>query len=211
MKQIFSFFTAIILLSSCSNDKAKTDGDAAVVKSATAETAAPDSATMMKNWMAYMTPGAEHKMMASWDGEWKAEITMWMSPEAPPTKTIGTTVNKTIFDGRYQQSAHKGSWDGQPFEGMSTLAYDNAKKVFISTWIDNMGTGVMVGEGPWDEATKTISLRGKMVDPSSHKEGEFREVYKVVDENNQVMEMYAPVPGGKGEFRTMEIKYMRSK
>jgi hypothetical protein len=166
---------------------------------------------MMKNWMAYMTPGAEHKMMASWDGEWKAEITMWMSPEAPPTKTVGTTVNKTIFDGRYQQSAHKGSWDGQPFEGMSTLAYDNAKKVFISTWIDNMGTGVMVGEGPWDEATKSISLRGKMVDPSSHKEVEFREVYKVVDENNQVMEMYAPVPGGKGEFRTMEIKYTRSK
>jgi hypothetical protein len=74
-----------------------------------------------------------------------------------------------------------------------------------------MGTGVMVGEGPWDEATKSISLRGKMVDPSSHKEVEFREVYKVVDENNQVMEMYAPVPGGKGEFRTMEIKYTRSK
>lgn len=26
-----------------------------------------------------------------------------------------------------------------PFEGISTLGYDNAKKTFFSTWIDNMG------------------------------------------------------------------------
>jgi hypothetical protein len=34
-----------------------------------------------------------------------------------------------------------------PFEGISTLGYDNAKKTFFSTWIDNMGTGMMVMEG----------------------------------------------------------------
>lgn len=30
---------------------------------------------------------------------------------------------------------------------MSLLAYDNARKLFISTWIENVGTGMMVLEG----------------------------------------------------------------
>lgn len=170
----------------------------------------PDSATMMKNWMDYMTPGQAHKIMGGWDGTWTGEVTMWMMPGAPPTKSTETTVNKMILGGRYQQGMHKGSFNGMPFEGVSTLAYDNAKKVFISTWIDNMGTGMMVAEGPWDEATKTVTLKGKMVDPGTGKDMDIRETFKVVDADHQVMEMYAVAPDGK-EFKTMEIKYTRKK
>lgn len=167
--------------------------------------------TAMKNWMNYMTPGKEHKMMASWDGTWTGDITMWMAPGAPPTKSTGTSVNKMVLDGRYQQSTTTGSFEGMPFNGMSTVAFDNAKKVFISTWIDNMGTGMMIGEGPWDEATKSITIKGKMIDPSTGKECEFREVLKIIDNDHQVMEMYAPDPATGKEFKTMEIKYTRKK
>jgi hypothetical protein len=165
---------------------------------------------MMKNWMEYMEPGTEHKMMASWDGQWKTEMTMWESPGAPPTKTTGTTVNRTIMGGRYQQATHKSTWDGMPFEGISTLAFDNAKKVFISTWIDNMGTGIMMGEGPWDEASQSITINGKMIDPLLKKEVAFKEIFKLVDANTQTMEMYAIGEDGK-EVKSMEIRYTRSK
>ena len=165
---------------------------------------------MMKNWQDYMTPGKEHQMMASWNGNWKTEMTMWMAPEAPPSKTTGTLVNEMLMDGRYQQSRHSSTWEGMPFEGISTLAFDNAKKVFISTWIDNMGTGIMTGEGPWDEAAKTITIKGKMIDPSTGKEMDYREVFRIMDADNQLMEMYAPGSDGK-EFKTMEIKYTRGK
>lgn len=168
----------------------------------------PDSATMMKNWMEYMTPGKEHKMMASWSGTWTGDITMWMAPGAPPSKSKGIAVHKMVLGGRYQQGVHKGSFMGTPFEGYSTLAYDKAKKVFISTWIDNMGTGVMTLEGPWDEATKSITLTGKMVDPGTGQEIPVREVFIIKDKNNQVMEMYAQGPDGS-EFKTMEIKSKR--
>lgn len=56
--------------------------------------AMPDSATMMKNWQMCMTPGDMHKMMASWDGNWTAEITMWEKPDVPPMKSMGTAVNE---------------------------------------------------------------------------------------------------------------------
>lgn len=213
MRKVTTLFCSIVLLVSCGDQKEAPAGtEKAVVKAAstTVEEAKPDSATMMKNWMEYMQPGQEHQMMESWNGTWTAHITMWMSPDAPPAKSAGTTINKTLLGGRYQQATHKGSWDGMPFEGLSTLAFDNAKKVFISTWIDNMGTGMMTGEGPWDEATRSITIKGKMMDPMLKKEVAYREVFKVIDENTQEMEMYATAPGG-GEFKTMVIKYTRSK
>ena len=114
----------------------------------------------MKAWQDYMTPGEVHKMLAADNGTWNEDITMWMDP-AKPTKSTATAENKMILGGRYQQSNHKGSFNGMPFEGMSLLGYDNAKKAFMSSWIDNMGTGIMNMEGKWDPATKTINFTGK--------------------------------------------------
>src|SRR5881628_1758500 len=93
-----------------------------------------------KAWMEYMTPGAIHQMLAKADGGWTYEMTSWMKPDAPPTKSTGNMVNRMILGGRYQESRATGSFMGQPFEGVGTLGYDNAKKVFVNSWVDNMGT-----------------------------------------------------------------------
>lgn len=170
----------------------------------------PDSATATKRWMEYSTPGDMHKKMASWDGTWTADISMQMSADAPPVKSTGTMVNKMALGGRYQTSINTGDMMGMPFEGRQTLAYDNMKKTFISTWIDNMGTGVMVLEGPWDEATKSLTLTGKMVEPSMATEINVKEVLKVIDDDHHLFEMWAPGADGK-EFKTMEIRYTRKK
>ena len=170
----------------------------------------PDSATQDRNWRAYMTPAAPHQMMASWNGTWTGEVSLWMDPSAPPMKSTMTAENKMVMGGRYQQAINQGTFMNEPFEGMSTLAYDNHKKHFISTWVDNMGTGIMVLEGPWDEASKTMTLKGKMVDPASTRDMEVKETFRIVDNDHQVMEMYHVGPDGK-EVKTMEIKYTRKK
>jgi hypothetical protein len=202
-----------VLLFACKGKKAAETQEEAKVAAATTGTQTEpgmDSATMMKNWQVYMTPGKEHQMMASWNGSWTGEVTMWMTPGAPPTQSKVITTNKMILGGRYQQATHKGSFSGMPFEGVSTLAFDNAKKVFISTWVDNMGTGIMVGEGPWDEVTKSITIKGQMVDPSNGKLVGFREIFKQIDKDYQVMDMYGQGPDGT-EYKSMEIKYTRNK
>lgn len=177
---------------------------------ATMTTANAQSEADMKKWAAYMTPTDAHKKMASSDGEWTGDITMWMAPGANPTKNTGTVVNKMIMGGRYQQSTFSGVWDGMEFEGQSTLAYDNAKKMYISTWIDNMGTGMMIMEGKYDPATKAIHMKGKMVDPISGKELKVREVFREIDNDTHIMEMYCQGPDGK-EYKNMEIVYTRKK
>ncbi len=96
-----------------------------------------------------------------------------------------------------------------PFEGISTLGYDNAKKVFMNTWVDNMGTGIMQMQGTWDAATKTINLAGTSVDPTTGKDMNVRETFTVVDNNTQMMNMYM-TQNGK-EYKSMEIKFTRNK
>lgn len=164
----------------------------------------PDSATTAKAWMEYATPGDMHKWLADQSGKWSGEIKMWMDPSAPPTITTGTAEYKMVLDGRYQESIHKSDFNGMPFEGKSTMAYDNSKKIFLSTWIDNMGTGIMMMEGKWDEATKTMTLEGKQVDPVTGKDLDIKEVCKFPDAKTQTMEMFCTGPDGK-EMKTMEM------
>lgn len=192
-----------------SKDTASSATGVAEVKKDAAPKPELDSATRMKNWMAYSTPGDMQKMMASWNGEWTGEVSMWMDPSAPPEKATIKTMNKMLLGGRYQTSTHSGTMMGMPFEGISTMGYDNAKKQFISTWIDNMGTGLVTMNGGWNESTKTIELKGKMVDPEAGDGSELnsRETMQVVDEKTQLLTMYCEKNGK--EVKTMEIRYTR--
>lgn len=168
----------------------------------------PKKEEMMKSWQVYMTPGEVHKMVSKFDGVWTEDVTMMMNPSTAPTKGMLKATNRMIFGGRYQESKHSGTMDGKPFEGFSTLGYDNSKKVFQSTWIDNMGTGTMFLEGMWDESTKTIRYKGKCMDPMSGQELDVREDYVIVDDNNHKLTMYMTMPG-QPEMKTMEIAMKR--
>jgi len=194
MKPLTLLFCAAITLGACNNES-KTDETTTAPKDtmATANTPPPpapmpDSATMMKNWMDYSTPGEMHKMIASWNGNWDGEVSMWEHSGAAPMMSKAKTVNKMIMGGRYQQANHTGNMMGMPFEGQSTMGYDNSKKEFISTWVDNMGTGIMVVSGTWDAGNKTINLKGKMVNPGAGdgREINVREVFKVIDDKTRV-------------------------
>lgn len=168
------------------------------------ETAPMDSAAMAKAWENYMTPGDMHKWMASTDGKWEGEMSSWMAPGAPPTVSKMSCVNTTILGGRYQESVNTGNMMGMPFEGRGVTGYDNARKKFVSTWIDNMGTGIMTMEGTYNDATKMLTMTGKMMDPAAGKELDVRQEMTMTDDTHQVMAMYCNQNGK--EYKTMEIK-----
>lgn len=171
----------------------------------------PDSIAMQK-MMEYGTPGPMHAMLASWDGTWIGETTMWPSESAPPMSSKGTAVNTMIMNGKYQMSKHSGDMMGMPFEGQGIMGYDNATKEFTSTWVDNMSTGVMIMKGTWDEGSKTLTLTGTMPDITRPgKECKLKETFKVVDDNTQIMSMYGPDPATGKEYKMMEIKMTRQK
>jgi hypothetical protein len=217
MKKIILCFSllALFAVQACKNDEKQeaatniyhhSDTNASAASEPAAEQQPPmDSAAQTKAWEAYMTPGPMHKWLASTDGKWEAEFTFWHSADAPPQKGAKAKAQfKTILDGRYQESVYKGDMFGMPFEGRGMTAYDNAKKKFITTWIDNMGTGMMYMEGTYDENSRTLTCTGKSVDPITGRETEMREVLRVIDDEHQVLEMYDKKGGP--EYKSMEIK-----
>ena len=206
------------LMAACHNPSEKTASNnetkdtariLATTTTETPKTTLPDS-VMMQNWKDYMTPGKEHQMLKSLNGTWVGELTMWMSPGAAPTKSIVTATNKMILGGRYQVSVQKGMFNGMAYEGQSTLGFDNAKKDYVASWVDNMGTGIIKMEGPWNETTKTIDLRGTEIDPGTGKEKSIRESFRIIDNDRQIMAMFETGPDGK-ENKVMEILYTRKK
>jgi hypothetical protein len=164
---------------------------------------------MMKAWQEYMTPGPMHQMLAKGVGEWTANIKMWEDPSKPPTESKGTSEVKSILGGRYIQGNYKGTFNGMEMNGQDITGYDNAKKKFFNTWIDNFGTGIMHLEGTYDEGTGTLTFTGTSIDPMSGKDIPVRETFKFIDPDHQHMEMFMTDKGQ--EFKTMEIDYIRNK
>jgi hypothetical protein len=168
-----------------------------------------DSATAMQKMWEVGTPGQPHAMLAKANGNWDAEMTMWMSEGAAPQVTKSVCNNKMIFGDRYQQTTFKGDFGGMPFEGTSITGYDNAEKMFFSTWMDNMSTGMMTMKGTWDSTTKAITFKGKMICPANGIECEMKEVYKMIDDNTHIMEMYGPDMKTGKSYKNMQIKFTR--
>jgi hypothetical protein len=175
-----------------------------------AATMSKEQQAMMDAMMKAMTPGENHKLLASLVGEWTFVNRMWMDPAAPPTESNGTSTYTMILGGRYLQGEHKGVFSGMPFEGLGVTGYDNLGRQFVASWIDNFGTGIMYMTGKYDPATKAFTFITSMDDPM--KPGtkiKVRQVLKLLDRDKHVMEWYE-IRGGK-ERRTMEIVYARKK
>jgi len=166
-----------------------------------------DSAAMAKAWQDFATPGDMHKWLAKFNGIWDADITSYANP-AQPEKTKGTAVYTSALNGLYQEGKFTGTMMGMPLEGKSWCGYDNSKKEFVNTWIDNMGSGIILMKGKYDEASKTLTLKGVQTNPATGKDADIRELMKITGDNNYTMEMYGTGPDGK-EMKFMDTTYKR--
>lgn len=164
---------------------------------------------MMQAWEKAGKPGEQHKQLAMMAGSWTTKQTVWMDPKAPPMVETGTATNTMIFDGRQMRQEFHGNWMGQPFEGLGYSGYDNVTGKYFSTWTDNMSTGMFISYGDYDAATKTYNYTGEMNDPAAGgAKIPVREVWRIVDNDHQVFEMYETRDGK--EAKTMMIEYTRS-
>lgn len=174
-------------------------------------------AAMMEQMMELAKLSDNHKLLASLAGTWTYTVKMWMDPKAPATESKGTATRKAIMDGRYfvgdftgkmQMPGADGKMKDMTFKGMSIEGYDNVKKKFISTWCDNMGTGIMMSEGTYDPSAKTFTYTGEYEAMPGIK-SRVREMLKIADANHHDFEFYED--RGAGEMKSMEISYTRKK
>ena len=197
---------------------AKPETTQPATSSVSATTQSPET-EMMKQMMELGKTGENHKLLASLAGTWTYSVKMWMNPDpkAPPTTSTGTGVRKAIMGGRFfsfevtgkmKMPGADGKMKDMEFKGMAIEGYDNAKKKFVATWCDNMGTGIFMSEGSYDAASKTFTYTGE-AEMMPGMKTKVREVIKVVDNDHHNFEYYED--RGQGEMKSMEITYSRKK
>ena len=179
----------------------------------------PDDAQMMAMMMDLAKPGENHKIIEGLTGSWTYTTKLWMSPDTntPPMEFSGTAVAKSILGGRYVQTDNTSKMqmpgpDGKmmdmDFHGMEIDGFDNVKKKFVSSWVDNMGTGIMLLEGAYDPDTKTITYTSEE-EPMPGMKMKVRELVKLTDKDHHTFEFYED--HGGTEVKTMEITSTRKK
>jgi len=213
-------FATLIATSSFAQSPATSPATAAgsiTAQSATA-TGQPNPQEMMKQMMEMSKLNENHKLLADMNGSWNYSIKMWMSPDpnAKPQESKGTATRKSAMGGRYftmdvtgklQMPGEDGKMKDMQFRGMALEGYDNVKQKFVSSWIDNMGTGIQYSEGTYDPASKTFTFTSEMEMMPGMKTP-VRETLKMTDKDHILMEWYE-THGGQ-EKKTMEIAYTRS-
>jgi hypothetical protein len=165
---------------------------------------------MQEYMQKYASPGEHHKHLAMLAGRWNTVTKFWPAPGAPATESPGTAEHKMLLGGRYLQTTYQGSFMGMDFRGMGIAGYDNFKQKYVESWIDSMGTMVMISEGTCDGTGKTRTVTAQFDDPMTGKPTTMRSVYRISDADHYTLDMYSKVPDGK-EFLSFQIVHTRAK
>ncbi len=184
-----------------------------------AQPSAEDMQKMMAQMIELSKLNENHKLLTGLDGTWNCTVKMWMDGDTSkkPQESKSTAVRKSMMDGRFVEMNVTGKMqmpgaDGKPkemtFKGMGLEGYDNVKKKFVGTWMDNMGTGIMMSEGTYDPASKSFTYTSEYEAMPGMKTA-IREVVKLTDKDHMSFEWYEN-RGGQ-EMKTMEISYTRKK
>lgn len=172
---------------------------------------AMDPQAMMEQYKKAATPGEPHKLLATLVGSWTTHNKDWMEPGKPPMESDGTVEMTMLLDGRFLRQDFHGDMMGQPYHGIGTTGYDNLTKRYETVWLDTMGTGMFHMAGTASADGKTITMKGTHPEPDGSVMMH-RAVWKIIDANNQIFEMYGTHKAGKGkspEMKMMEIVYTR--
>jgi hypothetical protein len=188
----------------------KTSPAAEKPKSAATAPPAMDAKAVEAMMAKAATPGPQHERLKQLVGEWNCTVKTTMDPSKPALETKSTATVTSLMDGRYFQEQATGEMMGKPFVGMSITGYDNIMMKYVSTWIDNAGTGIMTSEGSADSTGKVITWTGMSSDPMSGKKARYRMVTRFIDDNKHTFEMFSIGPNGK-RSKVMEITYDRKK
>ena len=182
------------------------------------DTGGDDMRAAMKEWMQLAKPGEHHKRLKPFLGSWKiTNKTFWAGPSGPASETGGTAETKWILDGRFIQETvntsmmmptEQGTLEEVPYEGISTIGYDNYQNMYVGTWMDSMGTALVVSRGMLNPTTKTFTFYAQMDEPMMKVYGRMiKIVWRFDDADKHVMEMYDLHAGD--DYKVMEITYER--
>jgi hypothetical protein len=170
-----------------------------------------DKKDLPPDFLKFSKPGPEHKRLGVLVGTWRTTVKFYTAPDQPPQESKGTMTGKWILVERFVAQHYKGEAMGQPFEGIGLVGFDNHRKKYTATWTDSMTTAVTTGLGEYDSDKRTFTFHNEVFDPYVGVKVKTRDVWRIIDNDTQVQEMFRRTPTAKEDFMVLEIHYKRQK
>lgn len=162
----------------------------------------PDQAKAVKR----DSPGPVHRRLNDLVGTWDVAIQYKLGDKTYNGKA--TCEAKWILDGRFVQQEYKSRFQGEPFQVIQLLGYDNPKKKTVEIMIDSRSTGVRHNEGSISDDGKVITNFSEGRDPATGKPYKLRTVTTIVDPGHFTLEWFQTEEGGK-EKRVVGMTHTR--
>ncbi|MCB9358190.1 MAG: DUF1579 family protein [Calditrichaeota bacterium] len=165
---------------------------------------------MMQKWLEAASPGPQHALLAKRAGEWDTTIKYWMEPGGEAMESHGTRTYEVLNGGRVVGEASYSEMMGIPFEAHGMTGYDNSKKMYWSTWTDNMATSALYMEGTSSDSGKTVVYDTAEENLITGEKDPVRFITRWVSDDTHVLESWHGV-GTPNEFKMVEITCTRKK
>lgn len=204
-------FLALILLAGCTT----THHDVASADHASAQAGEMHlppgwTAQDMEKMTAAGMPGAVHAAMAKNAGTWTGTSTMWMAPDTTPMTSPCKATITSEMGGRYVRNEMTGEMQGMGrFTCLGFYGYDNVSKKYLSTWLNDMSTGMMHGTGTSSDDGRTITWSYTMSCPITDGPTSMREIESHPNDDTMTYEAFTKDPKSGREFLTMKLELKR--
>jgi hypothetical protein len=103
-----------------------------------------------------------HKWLEGMVGQWDYRLKLWPEPGGAPSLSAGFAEGKWIMGQRFVQVRSQGKLLDETFQSLWTLGYDNAKKAYISLYLDDTSTSFSLADGHAASGGQTLKLFGAM-------------------------------------------------
>ncbi len=154
-------------------------------------------------------PGPEHERLAKLAGEYTTVSTFRAQPDAKPMESKGTATIRRILGGRFLKEESRGTFMGQPTEGVRLTGYNSPAGRYEATWVYTHSLAMMTLSGESKDDGKTIEWTGTV----EQGKGQKMTLYVVthfIDDDHFVVELHAERPG-EGKGPVFETAYTRKK
>lgn len=173
--------------------------------------AQPEGEMSMEQMMEAMKqasmPGEHHEALAPLVGEWEVEAAFTM-PDGQEMTSTGRAENQWLLGDRFVGQHYEGPFMGMDFEGYGAIGYHKEKGEYVSVWMDNFGTGMLIESGKPGTDPKTITTEGSY--QSMMGEQKMRHVTRIISNDKHVLEFHEPGPDGQMR-KTGTLTYTRVK
>jgi len=149
--------------------------------------------------------GPEHRVLEQWVGRWRASVGGPGGSGAAPSSAKSSV--RLAGGGLWMLTDYEGTADGAPFSGHEVRGFDPAAKAYVVSWVDSMSPSFNLGQGSWDEKTKTMAFAMEGTGPDG-KPATWRQTDVWTDADTHVWTMFRSGPDGQ-EAAVLEITYRR--